>query len=229
MAHPAECTAGACFACSCSLALSARFSCTAAQPWTLQLGVQAWPAARLRPPAAADGAPPASTTQRLRGPILRKVEQAAGFVQRKWKRDLMLGGNTAQTSGYVAVVKALHELPTYLAHLTLALHAMNAPLIKVRQGPLTSSFGIVFFHFAKTNKSAMNGIIDEVAPLFEAFVNQAELERVRAGEISKEEADFTYTYVPGATPQELFAQCDADRPGRKSTDVLHGHDEIAVF
>jgi hypothetical protein len=86
-----------------------------------------------------------------------------------------------------------------------------------------------FAHFAKTNKSAINTLVDENALPFELWVNDAHLAGVSTGALSKEDAPITLTYLPGATPEELMAKCDADQAGRAFYGVLHGHDEIAGF
>ena len=91
---------------------------------------------------------------------------------------------------------------------------MSGILIGIRQTPLTSSFGAIFFHFAKT-------------AAFELFVNHENLEAAHKSEKNQSEAPVTLTYLPGATPEELTAQCDPTAPGRKYCDVLHEHDEGA--
>ena len=49
------------------------------------------------------------------------------------------------------------------------------------------------------------------------------------GQVDRGEAPVTWTFIPGATPEELFAKCDADRFARTYHGLLHGHDEIAGF
>ena len=66
-----------------------------------------------------------------------------------------------------------------------------------------------FAHFKKTNKSGLNTIIEENAVPFELWVNGESLQGLANGQ--RPEAPLTLTYIPGATPEELFAQCDADR------------------
>ena len=49
------------------------------------------------------------------------------------------------------------------------------------------------------------------------------------GALDRDDAPLTLTYIPGATPEELFAKCDADAASRVFHGLLHGHDEIAGF
>ena len=49
----------------------------------------------------------------------------------------------AQAMEYEALFNTLHCLPTTLAHETLALHAMNAVMVKLRQRAMTTSHGLV--------------------------------------------------------------------------------------
>ena len=86
-----------------------------------------------------------------------------------------------------------------------------------------------FAHFKKTNKSGVNTIIEEAAQEFELWVNRVNLQLLADTEVEPGEAPLTLTYIPGATPEELFAKCDADLAARVFHGVLHGHDEIAGF
>ena len=86
-----------------------------------------------------------------------------------------------------------------------------------------------FAHFKKTNKSGLNTIIEENAIPFELWLNHASLQGHVDGQLDRSEAPLTLTFIPGATPEELFAQCDADKVTRVYHGLLHGHDEIAGF
>jgi hypothetical protein len=154
----------------------------------------------------------ASTLQR--GAILSKMEAAARYVAEQWNGPEMLGPALAQANGYDAVVSCLHPLPMTMANMILSLHAMNGPLVRIRQQPMTTSFGAVFFHFAKTNKSGMSAVLDEGATALELLVNGVELAKVEAKTLSKDDAQYTYTYFPGASPEAFIEHCDADRDGR---------------
>ena len=86
-----------------------------------------------------------------------------------------------------------------------------------------------FVHFKKANKSGVSTIIEEAATEFELWVNRESLRAVAEGVLERADAPLTITWIPGATPEELCAKCDADSPGRAYFGVLHGHDEIAGF
>ncbi|CAK9039975.1 Phosphoglycerate kinase, partial [Durusdinium trenchii] len=143
---------------------------------------------------------------------------SADFVRTSWDSTLFLGPEVAQAMEYEALFNTLHCLPTTLAHETLGLHAMNAVMVKIR-----------FAHFKKTNKSGLNTIIEENAIPFELWLNHASLQGHVDGQLDRSEAPLTLTFIPGATPEELFAQCDADKVTRVYHGLLHGHDEIAGF
>ena len=76
----------------------------------------------------------------------------------------MLGAENAQSLGYAAVVGNLHELPCTVAYMTVGLHAMDGVLLQIRQRAIPASVGMVFYHYAKTNKSGMQALVDEAAP-----------------------------------------------------------------
>jgi len=61
------------------------------------------------------------------------------------------------------------------------------------------------------------------------WLNHASLQGHVDGQLDRSEAPLTLTFIPGATPEELFAQCDADKVTRVYHGLLHGHDEIAGF
>ena len=88
---------------------------------------------------------------------------------------------------------------------------MSGPLPQIRQRPMTTSGAWNFYHFAKTNKSAINNIIDIGAVEFELHVNHTALQKVFEGEVAAEDTPLTYTYIPGASPEELVAQRDAEQ------------------
>ncbi len=168
-----------------------------------------------------------------RGPvspgILASMEKASHFMKEHWNNTTMLPLQVGQKLSYDAVVGCVHEIPTAMAHMILALHAMNGILIKIRQKPITTSFGAIFFHFAKTNKSGMSSIVEEAAGEFELHVNYEQLKKVFEGQLKEDAATTTMTFLPGATPEELIARCDASTKGRTFFSVLHGHDEFAGF
>jgi hypothetical protein len=60
-------------------------------------------------------------------------------------------------------------------------------------------------------------------------VNVGTLEKVYKKEMKPEDADLTYTFFKGVTPEEFTAQCDADKPSRTYYGVMLGHDEWAAW
>ena len=109
-----------------------------------------------------------------------------------------------QEIAYDAVVYLLHELPVAIANGVLGLHAMNGPMLGLRQAPLTLSAGWIYFHFAKTNKSGVNSYLESGAVPFELFANRVALEAVRSNEKRRDEVALTMTFIPGASPEELI-------------------------
>ena len=93
----------------------------------------------------------------------------------------------------------------------------------------SSCLAVRCVHFKKTSKSALNIIIEENAGWFEHWLNREPLQLVEAGAMERHEAPVTLTFIPGATPEEPFAKCDADSPGRLFLGMPHGYDEIASF
>ncbi|CAK0887356.1 unnamed protein product, partial [Prorocentrum cordatum] len=144
-------------------------------------------------------------------------------------RTEMLGPALGQRVAHDAAVEPLHELPTAMATMMLAFHAQNGMMIGIRNRPLTSSFAAIFFHFAKTNKSGVNSLLERGAVPFELWVNSVELAKWHnaKGDIKEEHVPITLTFLPGATMEELSAQCDPTKAGRSYFSVLHGHDEFA--
>ncbi|CAE7876432.1 PGK1 [Symbiodinium microadriaticum] len=65
------------------------------------------------------------------------------FVGEHWDSIAFLGQEVARLIDYEAVHNILHPLPTTLAYETLALHAMNSVLVKLRQRCMTTSHGLV--------------------------------------------------------------------------------------
>ena len=113
----------------------------------------------LKPMFGADGtgsSSPANT-------ILTRMKFAAEHVGTHWNGIVMLGADVGPAHGYEAAKACLHELPMFHSRMILGLHAMNGPLVKIRQKAMTTSFGAFFFHFAKTNKSAMSADLDDGA------------------------------------------------------------------
>lgn len=85
----------------------------------------------------------------------------------------------------------------------------------------------MFYHYAKTNKSGLQAMVDEALHNFQIEVNMRELNALREGTRTREEACLTTTYMKGVTPERFFAKCDADMEGRCFASMLLGHDEFA--
>ena len=81
--------------------------------------------------------------------------KATAWVKNAYKPLSVLGTTLSQRVGVDAVIACLREMPMLMATMSMALHAMNGALIKIREKPITSSFGTIFAQYAKTNK---NGI-----------------------------------------------------------------------
>lgn len=69
------------------------------------------------------------------------MKSAINVVSHSWDPHAMLGAENAQVLGYAAVVGCLHELPATLCHMVAGLHAMDGPLVKIRQGAIPASLG----------------------------------------------------------------------------------------
>ena len=80
----------------------------------------------------------------------------------------------------------------------------------------------------KTNKSGLNAIVNQNASQFELWLNRDALQHVAAG-ASKNEVNLTLTYIPGSMPEELFARCDANAPGRVTLACVMGMTKWLVF
>jgi hypothetical protein len=97
--------------------------------------------------------PPANVHEHMRA--------ANDFIAKEWCPHSLLGADNAQSLGYAAVVANLHELPCTVAYMMAGLHAMDGVLLKIRQKAIPASVGMVFYHYAKTNKSGMQSLVDE--------------------------------------------------------------------
>jgi hypothetical protein len=155
------------------------------------------------------------------------MKNATQAVKDNWDPKVMLGPENAQSIGYAATVANLHELPATIVHMVAALHAMDGLLLKIRQKPIPTSLGFVFYHYAKTNKSGLQSMVDEAMHKFQILVNRKELELIQAKRKQRDDAVLTTTYMKGVTPERFFAKCDADMEGRSFCSMLLGHDEFA--
>jgi hypothetical protein len=90
------------------------------------------------------------------GQTLSRMEKATTFVKTTYKPNVVLGAALAQKVGVDATIACLHEMPLLLGTMSMALHGMNGVLIKIRERPITSSFGVIFVQYAKTNKSVLS-------------------------------------------------------------------------
>eukprot|EP00973_Karenia_brevis_P018295 2511753-Karenia_brevis.AAC.1 len=86
------------------------------------------------------------------------------------------------------MVANLHELPCTVTYMVAALHAMDGPLFKIRQSPLPASLGFVFYHYAKTNKSGMQALLDSACHKFQLLVNEPMCRKIKEKTVTRDAA-----------------------------------------
>ena len=128
------------------------------------------------------------------------MEAATGLVGKHWHPHAMLGAENVQALGDAAIVANLHELPCTVVYMAAALHAMDGPLFRIRQSPLPASLGFVFYHYAKTNKSGMQALLDSACHQFQLIVNAPTLKKFGDKRAARDNAVLTTTYIKGITP-----------------------------
>ena len=154
------------------------------------------------------------------------MKGAADYVNQNWDVLSFVGAENAQDIGYAAMLANIHELPCVVTKVVGGLHSMNGILVKLRQSAIPASIGFGFYQYAKAGKSNLTSLLDSGMHPFQLLVNQAVCRQIRDGEIARDEARFTYTYLKGVTPERLFARCDTDAEGRTLASVAINHDEL---